>query len=75
MNKIFDHIKEFQSIYASLISACALYFIFYKTVKNTFKFHKSEKLAEIKLNVYLDLTARYTDYLLYIHHSKYSNEW
>lgn len=68
MEDFINHIKEFQSLYSALIGAFALFFTFTftLTVIITFKFHKSDKLAEQRLNVYLDLTEKYMDFLVYL---------
>ncbi|WP_180130404.1 hypothetical protein [Acinetobacter sp. YH12072] len=62
----FIAVKDDAQIWAALIGALALYFIFWQTVKKTFEYHKSDKLAEAKLNTYLDLTSKYTEYLCFL---------
>lgn len=66
MTDIMEHLKDFQTLYAALIGALGLYLIFLQTSKRTFDYHKSDKLAETRLKAYMELTGKYTDYLVYL---------
>lgn len=66
MIDIIQHLKDFQTLYAACIGAIALVMTFVITVLMTFKFHKSDKLAEARLNVYLDFIESYTEFIVYI---------
>lgn len=63
---IFASFRQEPGIWAALIGVFGLLLTFSVTAKMTFKFHKSDKLAEAKLNTYIDLTEKYTDSLFFI---------
>ena len=66
MTDFIQHLQDFQGLYAAFVGAMALILTFIITVIMTFKFHKSDNLAASKLNIYIDLTEKYTDYLIFI---------
>ncbi|WP_180063707.1 hypothetical protein [Acinetobacter sp. YH16042] len=66
MDNVIQHLKDFQTLYAALIGATGLILTFFFTALMTFRFHKSDKLAEQRLKIYLELTEKYIDFLVYL---------
>lgn len=58
--------KDDVTIWAALIGAFALYIVFLKTAKLTFQYHKSDKLADAKLKIYLEFCENFSDYIFYL---------
>ncbi|WP_313484214.1 hypothetical protein [Acinetobacter variabilis] len=65
--QVLDKPEAFAQVLAALIGVIGLATTFLITFFRTKAFQKSEKIAEARLTVYLDVVEKYTNYILFVH--------
>lgn len=65
--QVFDKPEAFAQVLAALIGVIGLATTFLITFFRTKAFQKSEKIAEARLTIYLDVVEKYTNYILFVY--------
>ncbi|MDH2645593.1 hypothetical protein [Acinetobacter baumannii] len=67
LNLVFNKPEAFAQVLAAFIGVSGLAFTFIITFFKTKAFQKSEKIAEARLSIYLDLVEKYTAYAAFLY--------
>ncbi|MEN8406070.1 hypothetical protein [Acinetobacter seifertii] len=67
IHQILNKPEAFAQVLAAIIGVSGLAFTFIVTYFKTKAFQKSEKIAEARLSIYLDLVEKYTSYIAFLY--------